>query len=137
MSSMFEVWIRNSFEVHAVRITEMNLYAVSVWCDGTIHRTSKGEKEQYIRFGETRYNRIKETNAYIGDWILQSDNGEFKHYRDASFRLAYKPKVRRYEEVLALVEGAMGGNSYNVDGFGQVIQAEEVAREIVKLFGEE
>lgn len=133
--SMFEPWIRNSFEVQAVRITGDNIQAVATWCGGTIGKSSGEHPKLYVLVNTQQYNKLMQSKAYVGDWVILIDD-RFKHYRDESFRAAFHPKVTKFEDVLALVEGAMGGNSYILDPFGEYLRAEDVAREITKLFEE-
>ena len=129
-----EIWVRNSFSVEAVQVTGENIRAVASWCEGSVGQTqSKTYPKAYIGLCTVQYNKVRQTKAYVSDWILKTDEG-FKHYRDQSFRTTYSKKVSKYDEVLVLVEGAMGGNSYILDPFGEYLRAEDVAREIVRLY---
>lgn len=129
-----EIWVRNSFPVEAIQVTGENIRAVASWCEGSVGQTqSKTYPKAYIDLCTVQYNKVRQTKAYVGDWILKTDEG-FKHYRDESFRTAYSKKVSKYEEVLVLVEGAMDGKTAIKDVFGVYLTAEEVAREITRLF---
>lgn len=140
-----EVWTRKSFDVQAVRITEDNIREVALWSGGVVRRhvnnpgeALRGVNKRYIQLEVNHYNKLREEKAYIGDWILKTDEG-FRHYRDKSFRLAFQPKdpKKRFDEVRALVHDAMCkqdvatyyGESNKTAGI-----ADEIALQIIQLF---
>jgi hypothetical protein len=140
-----EVWTRKSFDVRAVRITDDNIRVVALWSGGIVRRLPnnpgealRGVNKRCIQLEVNHYNKLREVKAYVGDWILMTDEG-FRHYRDKSFRLAFQPKDprKRYEEVRALVSRAMIeqdaatylGRSSETKGL-----TDEIALQIIQLF---
>ena len=97
----FETWIRNSFEVKAVRVTPENAKRVAKWCKGSVGRApgrqTKGRWDDTPQIYVTadvkgNYHTFREAKVYEGDWLIQVD-GEFKHYRDEPFRVAFHKKA--------------------------------------------
>lgn len=134
----YEIWTRNSFDVKAARVTEMNIRAVAAWCNGKIYQTEG--KKLYISVGVVHYHRFHEIKAHIGDWILES-GGVYMHYRDKAFRQAYKNKrlqmAGKRGEILGLVVTAMSdprSNPYvgTAEGFTQA--ANQITDRIMKVF---
>jgi hypothetical protein len=109
--SFSETWIRNTFSVEAVRVTEENMRKVANWCYGRIYGLQNhGEPlKLYIQFDAVGYNKHYAAKAFVGDWVLFVD-GHFKHYEDRSFRKAYHQKVDRTKELREIMEGALSVN---------------------------
>jgi hypothetical protein len=86
-----EIWVRNSFEVEAVRVTEENLRQVANWTGGDCGRTLSHHPRNYVLVDTVEYNRLRQTKVFVGDWVIRIE-GQFKHYRNDSLRLAYHKK---------------------------------------------
>jgi hypothetical protein len=99
-----EIWVRNSFEVEAVRVTEENLRQVANWTGGDCGRTLSHHPRNYVLVDTVEYNRLRQTKVFVGDWVIRIE-GQFKHYRNDSLRLAYhkKPEDLR-QKIRFLVE---------------------------------
>lgn len=101
-SSMIETvkYVRKPFEVQAVQVTEENFEAIAAWCSGTIVtvRAPKeadgleaGETKRYIKVNVSRPLNERQTQAFVGDWLLEAEKG-LKVYADGPF-------VRNFERV--------------------------------------
>lgn len=86
-------YVRKPFEVQAVQVTEENFEDVAAWCDGTIVTTrapkeSDGtvdvEEKRYIKVNVSRPLNERQTQAFVGDWLLEAERG-LKVYADGPF----------------------------------------------------
>lgn len=84
-------YVRKPFEVQAVQVTEENFEAVAAWCDGTIVTTrapkesgGPSEEKRYIKVNVSRPLNERQTQAYVGDWLLEAEKG-LKVYADGPF----------------------------------------------------
>jgi hypothetical protein len=105
-----EQFLRKSFPVEAVQVTEENMQEVAAWCNGRI-RTEDGKT--YIKVFVHNPLKEEQTMAHPGDWVLYAGKG-FKIYKDVAFRKTFDKK----DEELAgnVFEGAdssahLAGNS--------------------------
>lgn len=81
-----EKYVRKPFYVEAIRVTEENFSEVATWCNGEIREDDKGGR--YIHVRVHRPLNPRQTQAYIGDWVLYSGNG-YKVYVDKSFEKSF------------------------------------------------
>jgi hypothetical protein len=92
---------RNPLYVDAVQVTTQNFAEVAKWCDGVIANMNGMPVErdvagglvirpmgQYIGVRVHAPKNIRQTQAYIGDWILATDRG-FKVYTDTAFNASW------------------------------------------------
>lgn len=87
-----EIWVRNSFDVEAVRVTEANAPRVAAWCGGTVAQSLDDCLGTFIVLDATHDGLvIRQVRARVGDWIVLVD-GEFRVRRDKLFKLEYQPK---------------------------------------------
>lgn len=82
---------RKSFPVQAVQINPENMEDVARWCGGTIEHD--GEKEghlsrDYIKVRVAYPINERQTQAYLGDWVLKSGKS-FKVYTNAAFEKSF------------------------------------------------
>ena len=86
-------YVRKPFEVQAVQVTEANFEDVAAWCGGTIVTTrapkeadsvSDTEEKRYIKVNVSRPLNERQTQAYVGDWLLEAEKG-LKVYADGPF----------------------------------------------------
>lgn len=81
---------RKPFYVDAVRVSEANIEDVTEWCGGEIKTNDDGDK--FIKVKVHRPITERQTEAYIGDWVLWAGNG-FKVYTPKAFDKSFE-KVR-------------------------------------------
>jgi hypothetical protein len=96
------LYARKSFQVEAVKVTFENIEDLASWCGGEIETQETRVKnviqiEKFIRVPVTRPANEKQTRAYIGDYILKSDNS-FKVYTERAFLKSFEPVVVYTEE---------------------------------------
>lgn len=78
---------RKPFYVDAVRVSEANLQEVAEWCKGAVSTTNEGHA--FIEVEVYRPITPRQTQAFIGDWVLFSGNG-FKVYTPKAFDKAFE-----------------------------------------------
>lgn len=99
MSITTKQYTKKPLYVEAVRITRRNFAEVARWCEGHI-QTERGDAPQnagkkYIKIDAHNPINARQTKAFIGDWVLQTERG-FKIYTHTSF-------TSSFDEVLELV----------------------------------
>ena len=84
-------YVRKTFYVDAVQVTAENMPDAAQWCDGEINFDEEGNPAtSFIKVRVKRPVNAKQTQAYIGDWILKSDAG-FKVYTSRAFANSFVP----------------------------------------------
>lgn len=86
-------YVRTAFEVIAVRVSRTNMHAVARWCKGDIRASYPGKTSfrSYIHVEVFLPRNDRQSQAFVGDWILLSKNG-FKVYSDRSFKQDFRRK---------------------------------------------
>lgn len=78
-------FVRKPLFVDAVQVTEENFNQVVDWCQGDVSDTAGAP---YIRVRVQKPLNVRQTQAYIGDWILYTDRG-YKVYNKKAFRMNF------------------------------------------------
>ena len=102
-------FMRRTFDVDAVQVTEENFDAVAEWCGGKIVTVKDAVSENKLDLGTfdgqthisidvARPLTRRQTEAYVGDWVLYANKG-FKVYTNRPF---VKNFVERNEELQEL-----------------------------------
>lgn len=102
-----ETYLRRTFEIEAVRITEENFHEVARWClaeEKTQTRPARKGESGYTR--EVPYLKVdvlrplndKQTMAFVGDWVLKTGTS-FKIYSDIAFHKNFEKK-ESYDDIL-------------------------------------
>lgn len=79
-------YVRKSFDVDAIQVTDENIEEVAQWCGGTIetpHALSL-EEAKHIKVRVRYPINERQTKAFVGDWVLNSGRG-FKVYTNNAF----------------------------------------------------
>lgn len=81
---------RKPFFVDAVRVTSENMERVAEWCQGDVNtiNTDNGE-EKYVKVRVHRPLTDRQTQAFVGDWILYAGTG-FKVYTPKAFEKSFE-----------------------------------------------
>jgi len=84
-------FLRKSFPVDAVQVDPTNMKDVAKWCGGKI--MDDGEKEghlsrEYIKVRVAYPVGDRQTQAYLGDWVLKSGRS-FKVYTNSAFQKSF------------------------------------------------
>jgi len=109
-----EKFVRKSFPVEAIQVTPDNMEQVAKWCAGNIQED--GEKEghlsrTYIKVRVAYPINERQTQAYLGDWVLKSGRS-FKVYNNSAFEKSFvKEPVaeKRAEKVAGQAKKALEG----------------------------
>lgn len=85
-------YIRKPLYVDAVRITTENFEEIAAWCDGKIQKgevpPGSGKEKTYIKVQVVKPMNVRQTMAFVGDWILLQ-NETYKIYTNKAFKLAF------------------------------------------------
>ena len=88
--------------VEAVQVTRDNMAEVAEWCGGTLQVTEEEKPRKYILVATIRPNHERQTWAFMGDWVLKTDQG-WKIYNKKSFSkgfdLVVEPEPRIHLEI--------------------------------------
>lgn len=96
--AVVQTYARKPFTVKAVRVTEDNIGTVADWCGGEVHssrfaKDGKLTNRSFIKVPVQRPMNEKQTQAYIGDWVLQHADKSWKVYIDKAFTAIFMPVV--------------------------------------------
>jgi hypothetical protein len=75
-------YVRKPLYVDAVLVTEENFEEVLKWCQGDL---GEGDVNKHIRLRVHNPQSVRQTKAFVGDWILYTERG-YKIYTDRAFR---------------------------------------------------
>jgi len=84
-------YIRKPLYVEAVRITAANFDEVAEWAQGEILQDEipgKGTTKKYIQVSVHNPKNIRQTKAFVGDWLLYTERG-YKVYTNKAFHSAF------------------------------------------------
>jgi hypothetical protein len=105
-------YIRKPLYVQAVRVTPENFDELVKWCQGEVETkiNSTRKNKKYIKVRVHHPKNPRQTQAFVGDWILYTDRG-YKVYTNDAFNLAFdladevEAKEYPYEEGNVIVLG--------------------------------
>lgn len=95
-------YVRKPLFVDAVRVTGANFEEIAAWCQGTIEQEENREKGEIKKFIRVRVHNPKvprQTQAFIGDWLLYTERG-YKVYSSKAFHASFE-EADRSEAVTA------------------------------------
>lgn len=88
-------FVRKPIYVDAVRVTVENMPQVAEWCESAISTTTlrgRATSIPYIKVDVHRPASPRQTQAFVGDWVLKSNTG-FKVYQDAPFHDSFERAI--------------------------------------------
>jgi hypothetical protein len=84
---------RKPFYIDAVQVTDKNMKLVAEWCQGEVRVTKRGNKdgidEEYVKVRVHRPLNERQTQAFIGDWVLYAGSG-YKVYTNKAFANSFE-----------------------------------------------
>lgn len=80
-------FVRRPFYVDAVRVSTENMKEVAEWCKGEV--VTESPEGPFIKVRVHRPLNEKQTQAFVGDWVLDSGNG-FKVYNPKAFDKSFE-----------------------------------------------
>lgn len=95
-----EKYVRKPLYVDAVQVSEENFASLALWCQGDIMNTDGSPLQrnggnpivdpmaQYIRVRVHTPKHPRQTQAFVGDWILYTDRG-YKVYSNKAFKESF------------------------------------------------
>jgi hypothetical protein len=91
-------YVRKPLYVDAVQITEENFSDLAKWCQAEVYFKDDHEKmsideeydpkAMYIRVRVHNPKSIRQTQGFVGDWILYTERG-YKIYTQKAFKAAF------------------------------------------------
>lgn len=78
-------YVRRSYSVQAIQVSYENIYEIAAWCGGVVTNDRKPRID--MRGCVPRPPRMF---ANVGDWVLRSEKGHYKAYRDESFLISFE-----------------------------------------------
>lgn len=82
-------YVRKPFYVNAVRVDYDSMGDIANWCNGYIN-LGEDETERHIKVRVHRPMNERQTQAFVGDWVLKSESS-FKVYTDKAFKNQFVP----------------------------------------------
>lgn len=91
MSIATTKFIRKPLFVDAVRITSANFDEIATWCQGEVQQDEvdgKGVGKKYIKVRTHNPKNVRQTKAFVGDWLLYTERG-YKVYTNKAFHASF------------------------------------------------
>lgn len=89
-------YAKKVFYIEAVRVTLTNMEQVAEWCGGVVqHTRAKPEKDYpaspYVKVNVHNPRTVRQTRAFVGDWVVKAENNVWRTYPHKAFCLAFEP----------------------------------------------
>lgn len=97
-------FVKKPIYVDAVLITTDNFYEIAKWCQGEIEHeavrpgTPVPDEKKYIKVRVHNPKNVRQTRAFIGDWLLYTERG-YKVYTNKAFRASFEKVDGEVESV--------------------------------------
>jgi hypothetical protein len=94
ITSVTQKYVHKPLYVDAVQVTEENFSTIARWCFGEIVNIDESPVDmsqpvqpnrQYIHVRVNSPKNVRQTRAYVGDWILYTERG-YKVYTTKAFQ---------------------------------------------------
>lgn len=89
-------FVRKPLYVDAVRVSVSNFDDIREWCRGKVEYEpqdgqgpAKTKNKKYIKVWVLNPKHVRQTQAFVGDWLLYTEKG-FKVYTNNAFRMAFE-----------------------------------------------
>lgn len=82
-----ERYTRKPVHVDAIQVTPENIDMLAQWCGGELTRAGE-DVELHIKVDVHTPRNERQTQAFVGDWLLYHDKG-FKVYTDEAFKKTF------------------------------------------------
>lgn len=86
MSICTTQFVRKPLFVDAIQVTLENFNAVAEWCQGDISKEDGEDNHIRVRVHNPR--SVRQTKAFVGDWILYAERG-YKVYTEKAFENSF------------------------------------------------
>lgn len=103
-------YTRKPFEVEAIQVTAENMEQVAKWCRGQLRRSAGPggrNPQRYIKVPVKRFLTDRQTQAYVGDWVVTAiEEGAkgFKVYTPKAFTKTFDELVEDMFKTLERME---------------------------------
>lgn len=109
--ALVENYNRHVFAVEAVQVTADNMQEIADWANGYVltgmkllvdnHPKQLTKDCVLITIGDGEH--MKESKAYVGDWVLMSEDGWLAQYTDKEFREQYSKQSDQQESLSRII----------------------------------
>lgn len=84
-------FVRKPLIVDAVQVTDENIYEVAKWCSGFVDIAKRYNRPeaQYVKVDVLRPGNIRQTRAFVGDWVLRAGTS-YKVYTQKAFASSFE-----------------------------------------------
>lgn len=102
MTVVTEKFVRKPLVVDGVQVTPQNFNEVAAWCEGEVlqDETAQGSGQHYIKVRVENPKNVRQTKAFVGDWLLYTEKGGFKVYTNKAFRNSFESLEEKTEPSL-------------------------------------
>ena len=110
-----QTYQRKPIYVQAIRVTEENFFDVAQWCQGGIVSGNNGtqsldalkkDKSKFIKVRVINPQRLRQTKAFVGDWVLYSEYQGYKVYTNGAFENAFLGPIEEPKSIEQAIEQA-------------------------------
>lgn len=107
-----EKFNRHVFAVEAVQVTEDNMQEIADWANGyvltgmklLVDNKPRNVTKDCILITVGDGEHMKESKAYVGDWILMRDDGWIIQYKDENFRKEYSKESDQQHAIVRIID---------------------------------
>lgn len=89
MTVQTKKYVRKSFEIDAVKVTEENMSDVATWCHGEVKTALNGQGKKFVQVNVRNPINDRQGQAFVGDWVLYNKSG-FKVFTDRAFNSSFE-----------------------------------------------
>jgi hypothetical protein len=120
-------YIRKPLYVEAVRVTQENFDELVAWCQGEVLTGELGGKQKkYIKVRVHHPTKNpRQTQAYVGDWLLYTEFGGYKVYTNKAFQATFELVEEQTPEEGGLAEPLKPASEETIARFNEERAAEE------------
>lgn len=97
MAIITEKYVRKPLHVDAVQVTVDNIEEIAAWCQGEL--VLDPNSAHYVRVRVHNPKNVRQTRAFVGDWILYTDRG-YKVYTGKAFHGSFEKLTNGQLEIV-------------------------------------
>lgn len=107
MTVQTQKFVRKTFEIEAVQVTEDNLNEVATWCNGEVKTALNGQGKTFIEVNVKNPMTDRQKQAFVGDWVLYNKSG-YKVYTNRAFTGTFELPPSPVEDLFTEKDVAAG-----------------------------
>lgn len=107
MTVQTQEFVRKTFKIQAVQVTEDNINEVAKWCSGEVKTALNGQGKTFIEVNVKKPMSDRQKQAFVGDWVLYNKSG-YKVYTDRAFNACFEAPPSPIEQLFTEQDIAAG-----------------------------